>query len=96
MQHRIVGQCSRTDFRSIEDIIASADDIKSIDTTNWKGTQKVALNFISVSLSKSIPYTMIRELVRGVLVWDNGITIKFMRDVSKIEKVKEFRRLMDT
>lgn len=94
---RIVGQCSQTDFNSIEHLSLTLEKPELLDTSTLTRRQKFAFHFLSMAQRKNIPWSLLRAVIQLVLFWgddDNvsAIEIKFIPDPTKSKEVAEFKR----
>ena len=99
MSRRIVEQCGRADFSSLEHLASSIDKSEQLDTSTLTKTQKAAIRFLIVAQEKKIPFCLVKDTVKEVLFWSsdgkmiNGIEIKWLQHKDNIEKVKRFKML---
>ncbi len=97
MSRRILGQCGRSDFASIEHLAVALKEPEMFDTSTLTSRQKFAFHFIALTAKKGIPWRLLRA-VDEVLFWGDGqdvsaVEIKFVRDQSKVSEVGEFKTL---
>jgi len=94
---RILGQFHHTDLTGIEHLIKVLDNPKMLDPSTLTKKQRMALNFISETKDRGIPWKLVMSVVREVLIW--GTTGKpthiEVKLYPKSEEVLKFRNLWD-
>jgi hypothetical protein len=98
MVRRIIGQCSYTDFASIEHLASVIDNPEQLDGTTLSKSQRLAFRFIYQTQARGISWKLLLEVVQEVLFWGteegdiSHIEVKLKRRAN-VEKLKEFKRL---
>lgn len=97
MANRIVGQCRQADFAEIAHLAVTLEKPEMLDTSTLTNSQRFALRFVALAQRKKVPWKSLK-LIKEVLFWGDdrdvsGIEIKFITDMSKLSKIKEFREL---
>ena len=95
---RIVGQCSRVDFASIEHLALTLQKPELLDTSTLTNRQKLAFQFLELAQRKRISWKLLQGVIREVLFWGDdtdvsAIELKLVRDRAKSKEVAAFRRL---
>ena len=99
MPRRILGQCNQVDFADIEHLVMVLENPEMLDLSTLKKKQEFAFRFVAIAQDKGISWELLREVIREVLFWgENGekithIEIRFIKDRSKVRKIREFRGL---
>lgn len=95
---RILGQCHQSDITFIEHLVRVAQTRKEdiLDYETLTKNQRIALLFVKEALEKGVPWKLIRNAVREVLVWEaaagepGSIEVKFF---PKREEAQKFMKL---
>lgn len=97
MPRRIIGQCSASDFRRIEEIVDTytAEQFQGV-IKGFSKTETIALNIINQFRESGIPYKYLRT-VREVLIWGEGDKVigaefKFFNKPEFKEEIVEIKR----
>ena len=101
MPRRIIEQCSRADFSSIEHLASIIDRPGQLDVSTLSKTQRAAIRFIILTQAKKIPWELVKDTIKAVLFWTRdgehvmSVEIKWLQTKRNVDKVRRFKSLWE-